>query len=97
MADTSARIPTGPATSIEVISEDLIRVRVGEREFEVESACAHRKGMLAHGYVNAARLRITCPLHHSSYSLETGESITGPTERPLCVKEVTGTPPEPAA
>ncbi|MEU7645121.1 Rieske (2Fe-2S) protein [Streptomyces huasconensis] len=76
-------------TTIEQVGADRLRVRVGGREFEVDAACPHRKGFLAHGYVNAARLRITCPLHHSSFSLETGEAITGPTDRRLCTREVT--------
>jgi nitrite reductase/ring-hydroxylating ferredoxin subunit len=75
--------------SIEQVGEDTLRVRVGDREFEVGASCPHRRGFLAHGYVNAARLRITCPLHHSSFSLETGEAITGPTDRRLCAREVT--------
>ncbi|POX43231.1 hypothetical protein C3486_01380 [Streptomyces sp. Ru73] len=86
--------PTPPA-SVEQISEDRIRVTVGDRQFEVGAYCPHRRGHLAHGYVNAARLRITCPLHHSSYSLETGEAITGPTSDPLCVREIPGDAPAP--
>ncbi|MEV6671190.1 Rieske 2Fe-2S domain-containing protein [Streptomyces sp. NPDC051162] len=85
---------TGPV-SVEQIGEDRIRIRIGDREFESDSLCPHRKGFLAHGYVNAARLRITCPLHHSSFSLETGEAVTGPTRTPLCVRETTAQSPEP--
>ncbi|MFI9024160.1 Rieske (2Fe-2S) protein [Streptomyces sp. NPDC053560] len=84
-----------PPTSVEQISEDRLRVTVGDRAFEVGAFCPHRRGLLAHGYVNAARLRITCPLHHSSYSLETGEAITGPTSDALCVRELSAA--EPAA
>ncbi|MFI1801646.1 Rieske (2Fe-2S) protein [Streptomyces sp. NPDC020379] len=82
-------------SSVEQIGENRIRIRVGDREFEADSLCPHRKGFLAHGYVNAARLRITCPLHHSSFSLETGEAVTGPTRTPLCVRETTERSPEP--
>ncbi|RLU79959.1 hypothetical protein CTZ27_36030 [Streptomyces griseocarneus] len=82
MPDTNAEV------SVQQIGEDRIRVRVGDREFEADAYCPHRKGHLAHGYVNAARLRIACPLHHSSFSLETGEALTGPTGTPLCVREI---------
>ncbi|ARZ66270.1 Rieske 2Fe-2S domain-containing protein [Streptomyces sp. HU2014] len=89
MAEASGAPGAPRPYSVEQISEDRIRVCVGDREFEADAFCPHRKGHMVHGYVNVARLRITCPLHHSSYSLETGEAITGPTATPMCVKETT--------
>ena len=77
-----------PDVGIEQISEDTLRVTVGDRTYEVEAYCPHRRGHLAHGYVNARALRITCPLHHSSYSLETGDPKGGPSGRALCVRRV---------
>ncbi|KRV49996.1 hypothetical protein AQ490_18010 [Wenjunlia vitaminophila] len=78
---------------VEAAGEDEVRVRVGEREFLVSAACPHRRGRLVFARVNEARLRITCPLHHSSFDLLTGAALSGPTERPLCVREVTGDQP----
>ncbi|WP_425836891.1 Rieske (2Fe-2S) protein [Streptomyces fractus] len=59
--------------------------RAGELDL-LEAYCSHRRGHLAHGYVNAGALRITCPLHHSSYSLETGDPRGGPSGRAGAVR-----------
>jgi protein arginine N-methyltransferase 1 len=56
----------------------------GER-FCVPRFCPHRGGRLAHGTVNARRKTIVCPLHHSVFSLETGEQLGGPACGPLAV------------
>ncbi|SEI17464.1 Rieske [2Fe-2S] domain-containing protein [Pseudomonas asplenii] len=53
-------------------------VRIGEEEYEVPSLCPHREGWLEHGMVNQSRRTITCPLHFSVFSLETGEQLGGP-------------------
>ncbi|MGY0021256.1 Rieske (2Fe-2S) protein [Streptomyces sp. cg35] len=79
-----------PEVTIEQIGEDRLRITVGDRQFETEAHCPHRGGHLAHGYVNTRALRITCPLHHSSYSLETGEPHGGPSGRALCVRRTEG-------
>lgn len=47
--------------------------------------CPHRGGRLAHGTVNTKRKTIICPLHHSVFSLETGEQLAGPACGPLAV------------
>ncbi|WP_235195311.1 Rieske (2Fe-2S) protein [Pseudomonas brassicacearum] len=41
-------------------------------------ACPHRAGWLEHGVINQQRKSITCPLHFSVFSLETGEQLSGP-------------------
>jgi protein arginine N-methyltransferase 1 len=72
-------------TSIEQLPGDRLLVRAGGREFVVGGICPHRLGRLAHGYVNARSLRLTCPLHRSSFDLTTGKPVAGPAERPLTV------------
>jgi len=47
--------------------------------------CPHRGGRLAHGAVNAGRRTISCPLHRSVFSLETGEQLAGPACGPLAI------------
>jgi nitrite reductase/ring-hydroxylating ferredoxin subunit len=40
--------------------------------------CPHRHGWLTHGVINRQKKTITCPLHFSQFSLETGERLSGP-------------------
>lgn len=53
-------------------------VEVAGQRFSVPQFCPHRGGRLVHGHVNASRKTIACPLHHSVFSLETGEQLAGP-------------------
>jgi type I protein arginine methyltransferase len=68
---------------IEKISDKLICVRAGEQEFVIAAACSHRQGQLLYGHLNERTLRITCPLHHSTFDLVTGGPLAGPANEPL--------------
>ncbi|MGI9064030.1 MAG: Rieske (2Fe-2S) protein [Pseudonocardiaceae bacterium] len=70
---------------VEELAGELVRVRVAGREFVVDAACPHRKGRLAHGYVNPRTLRITCPLHYTTFDLVSGQPIAGQATAPLTV------------
>ncbi|MFE9423866.1 Rieske (2Fe-2S) protein [Kitasatospora sp. NPDC006697] len=78
---------TGPEdeATVEELGRDLVRVRVAGQEFVIDAACPHRKGRMVHGYVNARTLRITCPLHRTSFDLATGCVLAGPAADPLTV------------
>lgn len=78
---------------IEQISDELIRVRVGERQFVISAACSHRQGRLLYGHLNERTLRITCPLHHSTFDLATGCPLSGPASEPLRVDDTGGQAP----
>jgi type I protein arginine methyltransferase len=67
------------------LPDDRLRVRVAGQEFVIDASCPHRKGRLVHGQVNPRTLRITCPLHHSSFELTTGCRVNGPAPDPLTV------------
>ncbi|WP_063798623.1 Rieske 2Fe-2S domain-containing protein [Nocardia sp. NRRL S-836] len=67
------------------LADDLILVEVAGRRILTESECPHRRGRLRYGYVNGRTLRITCPLHLSSFDLTTGRQVTGPPCRELVV------------
>jgi protein arginine N-methyltransferase 1 len=65
-----------------------VRVQAGGRAFLVPAKCPHRDGLLLYGYVNSARLRITCPLHRSSFDLVTGAVVSGPSDGALDTEEL---------
>lgn len=46
--------------------------------YHVPRHCPHRAGRLDHGHINTSKKTVSCPLHHSVFSLETGEQISGP-------------------
>jgi nitrite reductase/ring-hydroxylating ferredoxin subunit len=77
-----------PAGSVEPADEGQVRVQAAGRAFLVAAKCPHRDGLLLYGYVNSARLRITCPLHRSSFDLATGAVVTGPSNRALHTEEL---------
>lgn len=63
---------------IRQVSEDEIEIEVRPLRVRAQSECPHRKGRLRFGLVNARRLTITCPLHHSTFDLRTGTQLSGP-------------------
>jgi protein arginine N-methyltransferase 1 len=67
--------------------EGCFDLDVGGEHFCVPRFCPHRGGRLGHGVVNAKRKTIACPLHHSVFSLETGDVLAGPAAGPLAVKK----------
>ena len=77
------------------LDADLLLVEVGEQRFLTQAACPHRKGRLLFGYVNERRLRITCPLHHSTFDLATGAQVAGPPCGDLKVTVLEGAAPYP--
>jgi len=63
-------------------------VTVDNQQYQVPHACPHRDGWLVHGTINEQRKSITCPLHFSVFSLETGEQLSGPPCGRLDVKRM---------
>ena len=76
---------------IRQVSADEIEIDTGTLRVRTQSECPHRKGRLRFGFVNPHRMTITCPLHHSTFDLYTGEPIAGPACTGLRV-EVLGAP-----
>lgn len=74
--------------SVERAGEGKVRVDAGDRAFLVAAKCPHRDGLLLYGYVNSPRLRITCPLHRSSFDLVTGAVLSGPSGDGLDTEEL---------
>ncbi|MCQ4041479.1 Rieske (2Fe-2S) protein [Streptantibioticus rubrisoli] len=77
--------PRADEPVLEEIDGDSVRVTVAGQEFVIDAACPHRLGRLVHGYVNPRTLRITCPLHRTTFDLATGCPVAGPGTDPLTV------------
>jgi nitrite reductase/ring-hydroxylating ferredoxin subunit len=78
-----------PEVRVEQLPGEQIAVTAGSRRFVAAAACPHRKGRLAYAHVNPVTLRITCPLHRSTYDLTTGCRVSGPSTGELPVREET--------
>ncbi|WP_309117149.1 Rieske (2Fe-2S) protein [Saccharothrix sp.] len=76
--------------SVRQLNGDLLLVEVRGQRFLTQAECPHRKGRLLFGYVNDRKLRITCPLHHSTFELTTGDQVSGPVCGSLKVTPLTG-------
>jgi nitrite reductase (NADH) small subunit len=71
--------------AIRQVFEDEIEVQVNGTTYRTQAACPHRKGRLTFALVNSRTLRITCPLHHSTFDLSTGRRLAGPACADLAV------------
>ncbi|MEU3045055.1 MULTISPECIES: Rieske (2Fe-2S) protein [unclassified Streptomyces] len=79
-ASAAARPGPGPAPepTVRQVTEDLVLVEIGDRKVLAAARCPHRQGKLKFGRVDGDRLRITCPLHYSTFDLASGERTSGP-------------------
>lgn len=69
------RVSDAPA--VRQVTEDLVLVEVGGRKVLAAAVCPHRGGRLKYGRGDGDRLRITCPLHHTTFDLTSGERLSG--------------------
>jgi nitrite reductase (NADH) small subunit len=76
---------------LEQVSEEEVRVEVGDKAYLIAAYCPHRKARLVYSHVSEKRLRVSCPMHYSTFDLETGQVVSGPSCKPLQVKPL----PEP--
>ncbi|MCG6969503.1 MAG: Rieske 2Fe-2S domain-containing protein [Gammaproteobacteria bacterium] len=68
-------------------NESPLEILIGGMVYKVPRYCPHRRGKLQYGFVNERKKTIACPLHRSTFSLETGEQISGPPCGRLDVKK----------
>ena len=73
---------------VRLVDDGRLRVEVGDQAFLVDALCPHRRGRLLYAHLDTRQCRLTCPLHHTTFDLATGEVIAGPSERILCTQPV---------
>ncbi|MFF3288451.1 Rieske (2Fe-2S) protein [Streptomyces sp. NPDC003023] len=75
----------GPAAAptVRQVTDDLVLVEAGGHKVLAAAHCPHRRGKLRFGYVDGGTLRIKCPLHYSTFDLQSGERTSGPACDPL--------------
>ncbi|MFH8580737.1 Rieske (2Fe-2S) protein [Streptomyces zaomyceticus] len=74
-------VPAGRRASdeptVRQVTEELVLVEAGGHKALAAAVCPHRGGRLKYGRVDGDRLRITCPLHHTTFDLTSGERLSG--------------------
>jgi len=73
---TAGREPDAPY--IRQASEELILVEAAGRRVLTYATCPHRQGLLRFAHLDEQRLRLRCPLHHSTFDLADGSRVGGP-------------------
>ena len=80
--------PEGTPTFAEVDGDRLCIVRVGDRVHAICDDCPHAEASLSEGDFLADENAVECPLHGSSFNLETGEPGEPPATEPVRVYPV---------
>ncbi len=75
--------PEGEARRIEVDGKRICIVRAGGRLYGIDDVCSHAEAFLSEGEVYVEDLEIECPLHGSTFSLETGAPDELPATEPV--------------
>jgi nitrite reductase/ring-hydroxylating ferredoxin subunit len=73
-------LPEGQLHRITVNDVDVVLVRRGQKVFALAGTCAHLGGPLAEGHLGGDTVR--CPWHGSTFRLDTGEVVAGPSAFP---------------
>ena len=61
-------------------------IRFAEATYKVPIHCPHRGGRLDLGIVNRSKRLVICPLHRSTFQIESGRRIAGPASCDLTVE-----------
>ena len=73
---------------MEFNNKEYIEIKVKNRMYKISKYCPHRWGSLQYGHINENMKTITCPLHSSVFSLDTGDQLSGPRCGRIDVTEV---------
>ncbi len=73
----------GGARRIELEGVAVALVRIGDRVYALADTCSHADASLCEGDVYDDDLEIECPLHGSTFDLDTGEPTALPATEPV--------------
>jgi 3-phenylpropionate/trans-cinnamate dioxygenase ferredoxin subunit len=83
-------VPAGEARRFAAGGTDVCVVNLGEDGFRaVAAACSHAHAYLDEGEVDPDLATIECPLHGSTFDLQTGAPKTLPATQPVAIYPVT--------
>lgn len=66
----------------------VLLAKAGDRVFATDRICTHAYADLATGILNEEEQTVTCPLHLSTFKLDTGVPQNLPAEEPLKIYKV---------
>jgi len=74
-------MPDREVMPFDVDGHQLVVVKAGDSVAVLDAVCPHEGGPLADGTIEDRK--IVCPWHGSTFSLDTGELVDGPSEGPV--------------
>lgn len=75
-------LPEGKLTAVTVDGHELAMLRVNGVVYAVANRCSHEGGPLADGHVHLPDRQVSCPWHHSTFSMVDGRVERGPASAP---------------
>ena len=71
-------VPAGQRKMAKVGGKRIALFNIDGNYYAIDDTCTHKGGPLSEGQV--AGTTVTCPWHHSSFDLRTGDAMTPPAE-----------------
>lgn len=81
------QIPANGCFVVELKGKKIALYNVDGKVYATEAECTHMKAPLCKGKILQGKY-VQCPWHGATFSLETGEVMSGPTEKPIKVYKV---------
>lgn len=78
----------GTPRKVEVDGFPVVIVRIGDSVYALGDTCSHAEASLSEGEVYTEEKEIECPLHGSTFVLESGEPTCLPATEPVPTFEV---------
>jgi len=71
-------VPAGQRKMVKVGGKRIALFNIDGNYYAIDDTCTHKGGPLSEGQV--AGTTVTCPWHHSSFDLRSGDAMTPPAE-----------------